>query len=85
MNNEPAFPALDHESNIGSLALAYKGLSKREYFAGLAMKGLLSDAKHPAINNKELYLKTWRKEVINASILLADELLAALSQSPTKE
>ena len=52
MNNNqdaPAFPTSDTLYPNGQIQLGSTGLSKREYFAALAMQGLLScdtDAKH---------------------------------------
>ena len=52
----------------------YQGLTKREYFAGLAMQGLLSNKSItcPDVDNAEI--------IISASICLADELLKQLEQ-----
>jgi hypothetical protein len=46
------------------------GLTKREYFAGLAMQGILSALPHP--------LEAHRKTVSEKAIQLADELLTQL-------
>lgn len=48
----------------------YNGLTKREYFAGLAMQGILSALPHP--------LEAHRKTVSEKAIQLADELLTQL-------
>lgn len=47
--NEPAFP------NEGTHQFAYNGLTKREYFAAMAMQGLLSN---PNWNLDEKYAAT---------------------------
>ena len=51
----------------------YKGLTKREYFAGLAMQGLLRN--HLMIDTMNEYSKDW---ISKHSILIADELLKQL-------
>ena len=53
----------------------FKGLTKREYFAGLAMQGLISSFTEKASNG------SWGseiKETIIVAIEYADELLAQL-------
>ena len=50
----------------------FNGLTKREYFAGLAMQGLLA--------NPDLYVNM---KIGQEAVLLADELLAELAK-PTK-
>jgi len=49
------------------------GLTKREYFAGLAMQGILSALPHP--------LEAHRKTVSEKAIQLADELLKQLENN----
>lgn len=71
---QPAFPVNEEITDrIDNGAKIYSGLSKREYFAGLAMQGLLSS---PNVG----YLTTSDK-MIKDSISLADKLLAELSKS----
>ena len=41
MKNEPAFPTLS-SGQVGESTWRYEGLTKLEYFAGLAMQGMLS-------------------------------------------
>lgn len=60
--DEPAFP------QVGSIG----GLSKREYFAGLAMQGLL-----PTSNKQE---PGWADIVSQAAVIIADTLLDELSK-----
>lgn len=50
------------------------GLTKREYFAGLAMQGLLSNQR----------LSATEEELAKASIEVADELLKQLENETTK-
>jgi hypothetical protein len=47
-----------------------KGLTKREYFAGLALQGLLSDTN----------VRGTGTEIIKASVLYADALLEKLDK-----
>lgn len=53
------------------------GLTKREYFAGLALQGLLGN---PALNNLNLNPKDNMKDtvMVEYSIRMADELLKQL-------
>jgi hypothetical protein len=50
MENEPAFPT-DNAAQVGPQTWHYEGLTKLEYFAGLAMQGMLADPdfipRHP--------------------------------------
>jgi len=70
MNNglKPIFPILDLNKDWSGL----RGLTKREYFAGLAMQA--SDLE--AYANK--YGEDWPNKVAKDSILMADELLKQL-------
>ena len=61
--NKPAYPVSDN--NYSGV-----GLTKREYFAGLAMQGLLATSRNLSIDSK------WLSE---ASIKYADELLKQLN------
>ena len=53
----------------------YSGLTKREYFAGLAMQGLMSSFTENAENG---FYGT--KEVVSTAIEYADELLKQLEE-----
>jgi hypothetical protein len=58
MKNEPAFPGGTEENGV-SLSPMYTGLTKREYFAALAMQGLLTREwkSHPAKHaDRNLYI-----------------------------
>lgn len=70
IQDEPAFPVADYHSNIGdAYPSKMHGLSKREYFAAMAMQGTLAaDATNQY--NAETIAK-W-------SVECADALLAAL-------
>ena len=65
--NEPAFVILT-ESAIDS------GLTKREYFAALAMQGLLAN---PAVDMLEITAKK--------AVKTADYLIKALNENPVNE
>lgn len=73
MKNEPAFP-LQFEYQNGGKDYVH-GLTKREYFAAMALQGLLSD-KGPLFPdsqcNKELFA--------TASVKYADALIAELEK-----
>ena len=64
-------PSLQNETSLG--------LTKREYFAGLAMQGLMSSFTENAANG---FYGT--KEVVSTAIEYADELLKQLETSNTK-
>lgn len=44
MGDEPAFPT-DSEAQIGPGSYHFPGMTKREYFAALALQGLLANSK----------------------------------------
>ena len=74
MNNEPAFPVkwTDREG----WETTEMGLTKREYFAAMAMQGLM------AVNDKGTGDMTWQESCGKAaeiSVMMADELLKQLS------
>lgn len=75
MKNEPAYPIEESTKNWGLQSRQHLGLTKREYFAGLAMQGLLSNSSVIKDNNGKLdnYGKT--------AVELADALLEALNES----
>jgi len=67
-SKQPIYPSIVGVSHTDKENL---GLTKREYFAGLAMQGILATGK---MNLNE------QKECINFSIKMADELLKQLEQ-----
>lgn len=72
--NESAFPVVDHIS-AEDRSVEY-GLSKREWFAGMAMIASCAWRSHPAIN--PLHQKV--EDIANESVALADALIAELSR-----
>ncbi len=58
----------DNGTPIGDLSR--NGLTKREYFAGLAMQGLANDSVWVPV------------DIANMAVALADELIAALNREP---
>ena len=69
--NDPINPASEIEySNGGTQTINYLGLTKREYFAAMAMQGLLSTnrANHGA------------EDIAFVSVNLAEELIKALNK-----
>lgn len=74
---EPAFPCPHYHHDTS----APSGLTKREYFAAMAMSGLLSDSNH--LNGAEFEpLKVKHKGIALAAIASADALIAELSKIP---
>jgi hypothetical protein len=61
-------PAFQCSTGMNDKEIKDLGLSKREYFAGLAMQGFVSNARYNAPDNK---IAEW-------SVELADELLKQL-------
>lgn len=82
MKNDPAFPQFDgHHSHMEGPHSLVGGLSKREYFAGLAMQGLLSGTQ---INESDLeYTKRATNGEAAAFIAIqwADALIAELEKT----
>ena len=71
--NDSAFSKPAFVSQQGVVDPPQEGLTKREYFAGLAMQGLLRN--HLMIDTMNEYSKDW---ISKHSILIADELLKQL-------
>lgn len=73
MNNseQSAFPIPRLESATYDKEITFHGLTKREYFAGLAMQGMVSSGW----NGREHW-----GEIARQSIAIADELLKELEQ-----
>ena len=71
--NDPAFAGITYTEIPGGGARMHQigGLTKREYFAAMAMQGLLSD---PTVN-------AGGKDVAIAAVSYADALLAELEQT----
>lgn len=63
--NDPAFPEIHNDSQM----LDRHGLTKREYFAGLAMQGILSSKNA----NPTISVRIW-------AVAEADALIAELSK-----
>jgi hypothetical protein len=62
----------------GSSHVEEKGLTKREYFAGLAMQGLLT--RVPNRHNRETDLGILEcKRIAEEAVIMADKLLVELS------
>lgn len=58
------------------------GLTKREYFAGLAMQGILAKEAHgERIFNEDEGNHSQRTIIAKASVIMADELLAELEKN----
>lgn len=69
--NQPAFAAMNEQD-------VFYGLTKREYFAGLAMQGLLSNPEWMKEYKGEKYLI--QKDIaVKLSIEYSDELLKHLN------
>ena len=68
--DKPTYPTI-HQNSDGTLDYSLnQGLTKREYFAGLAMQGLLATSRNLSTDSK------WLSE---AAIRFADELLNQLN------
>jgi hypothetical protein len=78
-SNQPINPVESEGKDVHGYTVKIKhlGLTKREYFAGLAMQGLLSSMTEKAANG------AWMTEstlIAEHSVTLADELLKELSK-----
>jgi hypothetical protein len=67
--NEPIYPHLEH-THSGEVLEYSKGLTKREYFAGLALQGLLACSE----------IKYLSDDICESAVGLADELLKQLGE-----
>ncbi len=68
---EPMHPTAQVRSDYGEmLEPPYSGLTKREWFAGLAMQGIISS----------LDMKVAADEVARAALMMADALLKELDK-----
>jgi hypothetical protein len=80
----PAFPVMSCMQNTATgetlVFQAEWGLTKREYFAGLAMQGFLAHGENSSLLQAETHLPLTRSVAI-ASVEYADALLAALEKS----
>lgn len=71
--DNPAFPMSEEETDrISEGVYIFSGLTKREYFAGLAMQGMLSDISRTGGWDYDDFAKD--------SVEAADALLAALDK-----
>jgi hypothetical protein len=72
--DKPAFPISEEATDrmIDEIRI-FTGVSKREYFAGLAMQGL---ASHPSVK-----FSTTAENYAKYSVVMADALLLELSKS----
>jgi len=74
--NDPAFPKLP--LNQGDQGISYPGLTKREYFAGLAMQGC---AIWDALMHKNDVVHAGKvRDVAMGAVALADALIAELNK-----
>jgi hypothetical protein len=71
--NDPAFPQTTNGSNLTD-ALIPAGLSKREWFAGLAMQGFVTSLGSSLTTTHEM-IAEW-------SVDVADKLIAELAKEP---
>jgi hypothetical protein len=67
-SNKPTFPFIPQSQH------GYSGLTKREYFAALAMQGTNTEAYANTFGNK------WAENVAKDSVQMADALLAELDK-----
>jgi len=77
--NRPAFPTERYDdAQAGCKVGPYPGMTKREYFAGLAMQGMLS------VGGPNGHIDGFEDEkcIAALSVKYADALLLALEKSP---
>lgn len=82
LGNEPASPVAGATETVQVNPSQQEGLSKREYFAGLAMMGLplKSDSAFSEEDRKRKYPATDAAWVASAAVRYSDALLAALAK-----
>jgi hypothetical protein len=68
--DEPAFSVIEFD-DLGLSKIAGVGLTKREYFAAMAMQGIISDSTGLAF-----------EEIAHDAVRFADALIAALERKP---
>jgi hypothetical protein len=88
MKNEPAFPTQMWDSKLKEATWLDGGLTKREYFAGLAMQGLLAavysdkemlkEFTHYKTQHGAVKYVTGREAISINALSYADALLKAL-------
>lgn len=70
---------------LGAVKVKTSGITKREYFAGLAMNGILAKEAHgERIFNENEGNHSQRTIIAKASVRMADELLAELEKSKSE-
>lgn len=69
--NEPAYPVKVYDGSLQE-AIAPRGLTKREYFAAMAMQGMISGSQG---------LEIAVDEFAERSAMLADALIAELNKA----
>ena len=72
LGNQPASPCLDNNDYAGQIKVCSEGLTKREYFAGLAMQELIAAY---AVNVVEDSVR-----IANEAVFYADALLEELAK-----
>lgn len=77
--NDPAFPVTEPVYPSAHHPGWANGLTKREYFAGLALQGLLSNTE---LNkpNKFINTEAWLGTMAQSSVDFADKLLEKLNE-----
>jgi len=77
MNNSdmPAMPLTTDQIDYSQRGFGYDGLTKREYFAGLAMQGVMS---------ADVYAEMSKDDCAKTAVANADALLAELEQEQAK-
>lgn len=76
--NQPANPATVHKAKGDEVeTVSFPGLSKREYFAGLAMQGMITQIKNEIKIETALEIP---ENIAKWSVIFADELLKQLEK-----
>lgn len=80
--NDPAFDDVDYMSSGGHVHDHYKNLTKREYFAAMAMQGIISSPSQVAWATERLDddAITMQSDVAKLAKSIADALIAELSK-----
>lgn len=78
IKNDSAYPIII--DNITKYQIRETGLTKREYFAAMAMQGMLSNSKESDPSSEWVLSYATRHEIAKMSVEQADALVAELNK-----
>jgi hypothetical protein len=78
--DEPVYPVEYRHPHDGGLEAKFAGLTKREYFAAMAMQGLIAKLPLQAVHTADSYDGQYPTAVARGALDYADALLAELAR-----